>query len=78
MTLRLRKIDAEGPVPPGRELILLSCCEQCLFWERTQYQVTGNCRRYPYPKMYAWQKCAHWTNRHGRPSPLESFIGARR
>lgn len=77
MTLRLRKVEGTGPVPPGLELIRLSCCEQCLFWERTQYVVSGNCRRYPYPKMNAWQHCAHWTNRHGRPSFFDTFSAGR-
>lgn len=72
MTLRMRKVEGSGPVPPGMEIIRLSCCEQCLFWERTAYVVTGNCRRYPYPKMMAWQKCAHWTNKHGRRSILDA------
>ncbi len=73
MTMRLRRVAGSGPVPPGLEIIRLSCCEQCLFWERTQYIVTGNCRRYPYPRMYAWQLCAHWTNRHGRQSFLNAL-----
>lgn len=64
MTLRLVRIERNGPIPWDRQLIWLSCCEQCLFWERGRYLVTGSCRRYPYPKMHAWQKCPYWTNRH--------------
>lgn len=71
MTLALKKVEREGTVPPGFEIIWLSCCEQCLFWERGVYQVTGTCRRYPYPRMHAWQRCPHWSNRHRRPSVLE-------
>lgn len=75
MTLTLRRVNTSGGVAPGKELIWLSCCEQCLFWERTNYHVVGDCRRYPHPKMYAWQRCAHWTNRHAAP---RSFVSAAR
>lgn len=71
MTTKLRKVEGTGPVPPDKQIIWLSCCEQCLFWERTSYLVTGNCRRYPYPKMYAWQQCEHWVNKNGHKSFFE-------
>ncbi|MCO5044551.1 MAG: hypothetical protein M9935_04630 [Kiritimatiellae bacterium] len=76
MPLTLRKVEGIGPVPADKQILWLSCCEQCLFWERTHYHVVGNCRRYPYPKMYAWQKCEHWSNRHGRASPIDIFAHA--
>lgn len=73
MPLRFRSIQREGPVPPEFAILHLSRCEHCVLWEPSGYRVIGHCRRYPHPKMYYWQKCAYWTNRHGRPSPLDAF-----
>ncbi len=65
MPIRFIRIDREGPVPPSYAALHLSRCEHCLLWEPSHYRVIGTCRRYPHPRMYYWQKCAHWTNRHG-------------
>jgi hypothetical protein len=73
MTLRLYKIDREGPVPPGLELFHLHRCEHCVLWERSHYHVVGTCRRYPYPRMHAWERCPLWNNRHGRSSILDDW-----
>lgn len=74
MTVRFRRVDREGPVPPGLEILHLSCCEQCALWERSHYRFVGTCRRHPYPRMHAWDKCGYWTNRHRPRSFLDDFI----
>lgn len=71
--IALRRVDSEGPVPRHLQIIPLVRCEYCVLWERSQYHVVGTCRRYPYPRMHAWEKCAHWVNRHGRRSLLDDF-----
>lgn len=74
MPLRFRRISREGPVPREFAALHLSRCEHCVLWEMSKYRVIGTCRRYPHPKMYYWQKCEHWTNRHGRRSFLDDFM----
>ncbi len=74
MPLRFRRVTRTGPIPPELEVLHLSRCEHCLMWERSHYQVIGSCRRYPHPKMYYWQKCKYWTNRHGKRSLLDEFM----
>ena len=74
MTLVLRKVEGQGPVPRHLQVIPLVRCEYCVLWERSHYQVVGTCRRYPYPTMHAWQACPFWVNRHGRRSFLDDFV----
>ena len=63
MPLRFKRIERVGPVPREYAVLHISRCEHCVLWEPSRYGVIGACRRYPYPRMYLWQKCAAWINR---------------